>query len=101
MVVQKTKEVGIRKVLGASVSNILYLFSKEFALLILIAFVIAAPLAWYFMNEWLSNFVYRIQMSIGIYIIAILTSLCVALLAVSYKAIKAAIVNPVKSLRSE
>lgn len=101
MVVQKTKEVGIRKVLGASVTNILVLFSKEFALLISIAFVIAAPLAWYFMNEWLSNFVYRIHMNAGIYVVAIVTSLGVALLAVSYKAIKAAIVNPVKSLRSE
>ena len=101
MVVQKTKEVGIRKVLGAGISNILYLFSKEFALLIAIGFLIAAPLAWYFMNEWLGNFAYRIQISAGIFVLAVVTSLTVAFMAVSYKAIKAAIANPVKSLRSE
>lgn len=101
MVVQKTKEVGIRKVLGAGIGNILFLFSKEFALLIIVAFLVAAPLAYYFMNEWLSNFAYRITMSAGVYLIAILTSLLVASLAVAYKSIKAAIANPVKSLRSE
>ncbi|PBQ32325.1 ABC transporter permease [Sphingobacteriaceae bacterium] len=101
MVVQKTKEVGIRKVLGASIPSILILFSKEFAVLIGVAFVIAAPLAWLVMSKWLNNFVYHIQMNAGIYVVAMLTSLCVAFLAVSYKAIKAAIVNPVKSLRSE
>jgi len=101
MVVQKTKEVGIRKVLGAGIGNILYLFSKEFALLILIAFIVAAPLAYYFMNEWLGNFAYRIDISPGVFILAMLTSLSVAFLAVSYKTLKAALMNPVKSLRSE
>lgn len=101
MAVQKTKEVGIRKVLGASVSSIVYLFSKEFTLLIGIAFLIAAPLAWYFMNEWLQNFVFRVNIGIGVFIIAILTSMCVAFIAVGYKAIRAAIANPVKSLRTE
>lgn len=101
MVVQKTKEVGIRKVLGAGVTNILFLFSKEFVLLILLAFFIAAPLAYYFMDQWLNNFAYRIMLGIGVFVFAALISLTVALLAVSYKAIKAAIANPVKSLRTE
>ena len=101
MVVQKTKEVGIRKVLGASTSSILYLFSKEFMFLILIAFLIAAPVAYYFMNKWLNNFAYRTSMNIGVYILAVSTSIGVALIAVGYKAIAAAIANPVKNLRSE
>ncbi|MBA3683462.1 MAG: FtsX-like permease family protein [Bacteroidetes bacterium] len=101
MAVQKTKEVGIRKVLGASVSSIVYLFSKEFTLLIGIAFIIAAPVAWYFMNEWLQNFVFRTNIGIGVFITAILTSMFVAFIAVGYKAIRAAVANPVKSLRTE
>jgi ABC-type antimicrobial peptide transport system permease subunit len=101
MVVQKTKEVGIRKVLGAGISNILFLFSKEFVLLILLAFIIAAPLAWYFMKEWLNNFAYRIDPGAGVFVFAAVISLTVALMAVSYKAIKAAVANPVNSLRSE
>ena len=101
MAVQKTKEVGIRKVLGASVGNIVYLFSKEFTVLIIIAFVIAAPLAWYMMNNWLNNFVYRIPLGAGIFIMAVIASIVIAWLTVGYKAISAALANPVKSLRSE
>jgi len=101
MVLQKTKEVGIRKVLGASIANIMYLFSKEFSILIGIAFIIAAPIAWYFMNEWLQNFVFRINIGLSVFVIAILTSIAVAWLAVGYKALRAALANPVKSLRTE
>ncbi|MFT3934358.1 MAG: ABC transporter permease [Chitinophagaceae bacterium] len=101
MAVQKTKEVGIRKVLGASISNIVIMFSKEFTLLITIAFVIAVPVAWYLMNGWLQNFVYRIHMGIGVFILAIAASLVIAWITVGYRAVKAALANPVKSLRSE
>ncbi|HXL57583.1 MAG TPA: FtsX-like permease family protein, partial [Chitinophagaceae bacterium] len=101
MAVQRTKGVGIRKVLGASVANIVYLFSKEFTLLIIIAFVIAAPLAWYMMNSWLENFHYRIQMSIGVFVLAVFLSVVIALITVGYKSLRAAMANPVKSLRTE
>jgi predicted permease len=101
MAVQKTKEVGIRKVLGASTGNIVYLFSKEFTILITIAFVIATPLAWWMMNSWLQDFVFRIHISFGVFFIAILISLGIAWITVGYKAVRAALANPVKSLRSE
>ncbi len=101
MVVQKTKEVGIRKVLGASVSNIVMLFSREFTLLIAIAFLIAVPAGWYMMSGWLQNFVYRIDMGIGVFILAIVASLTIAWITVGYRAIRAALANPVKALRSE
>lgn len=101
MVVQKTKEVGIRKVLGASAGSIVYLFSKEFTLLIIIAFALAAPAAWYLMQEWLTGFVYRIDMGPGVFILAIMVSIAIAWATVGYKSVKAAMANPVKSLRSE
>jgi predicted permease len=101
MAVQRTKEVGIRKVLGASVKNIVYLFSKEFTILIGVAFLVAAPLAWYMMNNWLSNFVYRIPISAGVFVLAVLISVIIAWITVGYKSIRAAMVNPVKSLRTE
>jgi ABC-type antimicrobial peptide transport system permease subunit len=101
MAVQRIKEVGIRKVLGATASNIVYLFSKEFVMLISIAFVIATPIAWYFMNKWLQNFTFRIELSWWIFLIGGMASVVIALLSVSFQAIKAAIANPVKSLRTE
>ncbi|TKK68251.1 FtsX-like permease family protein [Ilyomonas limi] len=101
MAVQKTKEVGIRKVLGAGISHIVFIFSKEFTLLIIVAFVIAAPVAWYVSNNWLQSFAYRIHIGIWIFIVAILASVIIAWITVGYKAVRAAIVNPVKSLRSE
>jgi predicted permease len=101
MAAQKTKEVGIRKVLGANVGNIVVMFSKEFTVLISMAFIIAVPVAWYFMNEWLQNFVYRINIGVGVFAIAMFASLIIAWLTVGYRAVRAALVNPVKSLRAE
>lgn len=101
MAVQRLKEVGIRKVLGASVENIVMLFSREFVFLILVAFAIAAPLAWYFLNQWLQNFQYRTGLSWWIFLAAALASILIAITTVSFKAIAAARSNPVKSLRSE
>ena len=101
MAVQKTKEVGIRKVLGAGIGHIVYIFSKEFTVLILIAFFIAAPVAWYISSNWLQGFAYKINMDVWIFIAAILLSVVIAWITVGYKAIQAAVVNPVKSLRSE
>lgn len=101
MAVQRIKEVGIRKVLGATAGSIVYLFSKEFILLIAIAFAIATPLAWYFMNQWLQDYVYRINISWWIFAAGGLVAIVIALATISFQAIKAAIANPVTSLRSE
>jgi ABC-type antimicrobial peptide transport system permease subunit len=101
LVVQKTKEVGIRKVLGASVQSLVYLFSKEFTILILIAFILAAPAAWYLMHTWLNDFAYRIDIGAWVFIIAILASASIAWITVGYKALRAALANPIKSLRTE
>lgn len=101
MAMQRTKEVGIRKVLGASVSSIVYLFSKEFLVLIIMSSILAVPVAWFLMSGWLQNFVYRISLNAWIFVLAIAVSLIIAWLTVGYKAIKAALVNPVRSLRSE
>ncbi|HVK49680.1 MAG TPA: FtsX-like permease family protein, partial [Pseudobacter sp.] len=101
MAVQKTKEVGIRKVLGASTGNIVYLFSKEFTILITVAFLIATPLAWWMMSSWLQEFVFRINIGVGVFLLAIIISLGIAWITVGYKAVRAALANPVKSLRSE
>jgi len=97
----KTKEIGIRKVLGASITSIAGLLAKEFVVLIFIAFVIAAPIAWIAMSSWLQNYVYRISISGWIFLIAGLSVLLIALFTISFQAIKAAIANPVKSLRTE
>ncbi|WDZ99737.1 ABC transporter permease [Mucilaginibacter sp. SJ] len=101
MAVQRTREVGIRKILGASVSSIVYLFSKEFLALIVVAFVIGAPPAWYLMNGWLQTFAYRISPGLWVFVAAIAISLFIGWFTVGYKALKAALANPVKSLRSE
>ncbi|MBO9592830.1 MAG: ABC transporter permease [Niabella sp.] len=101
MAVQRTKEVGVRKVLGASTGSIIYLFSKEFTLLIGIAFLIAMPIAWYVMHRWLQNYAYRVDIGVGIFLSTILIAEIIAWLTVGYRAIKAAVVNPVKSLRTE
>ena len=101
MAVQRTKEVGIRKVLGASAGNIVYLLSKEFTLLIIIAFVISAPVAYYIMYQWLQDYTYRISLDAYIFLLAIISSIVIAWITVGHRAIKAAIANPVKSLRTE
>ena len=97
----KTKEIGIRKVLGASVASLIRLLSKEFIVLILTAFVIATPLAWYFMSRWLRDFAYRININWWIFLVTGVLAIIIALLTVGFQAIKAAIANPVKSLRTE
>lgn len=101
MAAQRIKEVGIRKVLGASVSNVVYLFSREFIILIMIAFIIASPIAWYFMHNWLQDYVYRVNMSWWIFIAGGISAILIALATVSFQAIKAAVANPIKSLRTE
>lgn len=101
MAVQRVKEVGIRKVLGASAANIVYLFSKEFILLIAIAFAIATPIAGYYMHRWLQDYVYRISISWWIFAAGGSIAIFIALATISYQAIKAANANPIKSLRAE
>lgn len=98
---QHNKEIGIRKVLGASVSGIVQLLSKDFLKLVIISFVIASPIAWWAMNKWLQIFVYRIHISWWMFAISGLIALLIAVVTVSYQAIKAALANPVKSLKSE
>jgi ABC-type antimicrobial peptide transport system permease subunit len=98
---QRIKEVGVRKVLGASLADIVLLFSKEFVLLIAIAFLIAAPVAYYTMHNWLQHFAYQVDINAGIFVIAIIASFFIAGCTIAYQAIKAAMSNPVKSLRTE
>ena len=99
--IQRTKEIGIRKVMGASVSNIVNLLSKDFLKLVGISFLVAAPVAWYFMHQWLKDFAYRVDIGWWIFLIAGATAVLIALFTISFQAIKAAMANPVKSLRSE
>ncbi|MGI4804022.1 MAG: ABC transporter permease, partial [Janthinobacterium lividum] len=98
---QRVKEIGIRKVLGASTGNIVQLLSGDFVLLVVLASVIATPISWLMMHNWLQSFAYRIEISWWIFGLAALIALCIALTTVSFQAIKAALANPVKSLRSE
>lgn len=99
--VQRTKEVGIRKVLGASLANIVYLFSKEFIVLIAIAFVIAAPVAYFMMSNWLQNFAYQVNIGAGTFALAIISSVIIAAGTIAHQAIKAGVANPVKALKEE
>jgi putative ABC transport system permease protein len=98
---QRTKEIGIRKVLGAAVSRIMMLISKEFIILILIAFAVATPVGYYFIHKWLQDFAYRVNISWWIFPLAGASVILIALITLSYQAIKAAMANPVKSLRTE
>ena len=98
---RRQKEIGIRKVLGATLSNVGIMLSKDFLKLVLIAVFIAFPFSWWAMNEWLQGFAYRINIGIGVFIIAAVSIMLITLLTISFQAIKAAIANPVKSLRTE
>ena len=101
MVERKTKEIGVRKVLGGSVASILWLFGREFLWLIAISFVVAAPVAWYFSDKWLQDFAFSIPLGANLFLTALLFTVLAATFSVMFKVLKAAAVNPVKSLRSE
>jgi len=98
---QRKKEIGIRKVLGATVADVTAMLANEFVILIGIAFLIASPVAWYFINKWLDGFAFRISISLWIFLLAGFATVLIALITISYQSIKAALANPVKSLRSE
>lgn len=97
----RTKEIGIRKVLGASVNSVVILLARDFTKMVLIAFVIAVPLSWYMMSQWLEQFAYRINLSVTTFLVAGIITIVIAWLTVSFQTIKAAVINPVKSLKSE
>lgn len=101
MAEQRVKEIGVRKVLGASVANVWGLLSKDFVGLVVISCFIASPIAWYVMNNWLEEYTYKITIGISVFVVVLFLALIITLVTVSYQAIKAALVNPVKSLRSE
>ena len=98
---KRQKEIGIRKVIGASVSNVVVMLSKDFLKLVIVAAIIAFPIVWWVMNNWLNNFAYHIQLGVGLFFIAAFTIIFITLSTISFQAIKAAVANPVKSLRTE
>ena len=101
MAEQRTKEIGVRKVLGASVGNIVSMLSKNFLKLVIISSIIAFPVSWWAMHNWLQDFAFRISIGWWVFVVAGVAAIVIALITISFQAIKAAIVNPVKSLRTE
>jgi len=100
-ILQRTKEIGIRKIMGASVNSLLFILSKDFLKLVLISFVIAVPVTWWIMHSWLQDFAYRINISWWVFIVAGILAFMIALVTISFQAVRAAMANPVKSLRTE
>jgi putative ABC transport system permease protein len=99
--VQRTREIGIRKVLGASVPNIVELLSKDFLKLVMLALMLGAPIAWYLTRQWLQNFVYRVELHWSVFVLVGVLAVVLAFLTISVQSLKAALANPVHSLRTE
>ena len=98
---QRTKEIGIRKVLGASIRQILFLLTKDFLYLVGAAFVLSIPVSWWAMNKWLQDFAYRININVWVFLLSGIAAVCIALLTISFRAIRASVANPVSSLKAE
>jgi ABC-type antimicrobial peptide transport system permease subunit len=101
MIAQRIKEIGIRKVLGASASNIVGIVSKDFILLVVVSFIIAAPIAWMLMNKWLQDFAYRINIQWWVFVIAAVSAVLIAFITICLQALRAAFMNPATTLRTE